>query len=72
MMQTEPERPAATATECEDNSARSQILRRELERRLEFFEEADEEVFGRFTAIDWAVCTILFFAIPLVIVWLAR
>lgn len=71
MSQTEPEGTLATSSEESETDHRSRILHRELERRLEFFDEADDEVFGRFTAVDWAVCTVLFFVLPLVIVWLA-
>jgi len=71
MSETQPEEKPTTAGENGADDPRSQILQRELERRLEFFDAADDAVFGHFTSVDWAVCTILFFALPLLIVWLA-
>ena len=65
----DPLEPAAERRTPGD--ARERILWRELERRLEFLEQTDDSVFGGFTAVDWTVCTILFFVLPLVIVWLA-
>jgi hypothetical protein len=50
---------------------RSEIIRRELQRRLELLEETDDAAFGRFTALDWVVCSLLFFVLPLLIVWWA-
>jgi hypothetical protein len=49
----------------------SQIIRRELDRRIALLEETDDAVFGRFTALDWAVCSICFFLLPLLIAWWA-
>ena len=49
---------------------RAQILREELESRLEFLEEADDEIFGAFTIFDWLFCTLFFFALPLVVLGL--
>jgi len=72
MSNQEPQEDFVTSSEEGDVAARSRILHRELERRLEFFDDADESVFGRFTTVDWVLCTILFFVLPLVIVWLAR
>ncbi len=46
---------------------RKEILHQELERRLVFLEEADESVFGEFTTLDWILCTLLFFALPLLV-----
>ena len=67
-----PANPLGPSAEHETpDAARSRILRPELERRLRFLDETDDSVFGRFTAVDWAVCTILSFVLPLVIVWLA-
>ena len=53
-----------------DYERRSEILRQELERRLKFFEESDEDLFGAFTAVDWVICTLLFFALPLLVLGL--
>ena len=49
---------------------RAEILREELESRLKFLEEADDTIFGTFTTLDWIVCTLLFFALPLVVLGL--
>ncbi len=56
-----------------EHDRRTEILRQELERRLQFFEESDDEdsVFGAFTTVDWILCTLLFFALPLVALALA-
>jgi hypothetical protein len=56
-----------TATPLEDAPALR--LRRELERRLRLLEEADEAEFGTFTRLDWIVCTVAFFVLPLLAVW---
>ena len=72
MAQTGPEGPQSTSGGSgAEEDRRLRILHRELERRLEYLDEADDSVFGRFTAIDWTVCTVLFFVLPLVIAWLA-
>jgi len=47
----------------------SELLLRELERRLAWMTEADEAEFGAFTRLDWWICTLCFFALPLVVVW---
>ena len=49
---------------------REKILREELERRLSFLETSDDSVFGAFTTLDWIVCTLLFFVLPLMIMGL--
>jgi len=49
---------------------RETVLREELERRLDFLETSDESVFGEFTTLDWIVCTLLFFVLPLLIMGL--
>ncbi len=46
---------------------RETVLREELERRLDFLETSDDSVFGEFTTLDWIVCTLLFFVLPLLI-----
>ncbi len=50
-----------------DPELRSAILHRELERRLRLLEETDDAAFGEFGLLDWLVCTILFFLLPLLI-----
>ncbi len=50
---------------------REEILHQELERRLSFLEETDDSVFGEFTTVDWVLCTLLFFALPLLMLGLA-
>jgi len=54
-----------------DPGRRSAILHRELERRLKLLEETDDSVFGEFGLLDWLVCTILFFLLPLLILVVA-
>lgn len=54
-----------------EHDRRAEILRRELEHRLQFFEESDDSVFGAFTTLDWVLCTLFFFALPLLIIVLA-
>ena len=54
-----------------ERDRRAEILRQELERRLEFFEESEDSAFGAFTTLDWILCTLFFFALPLLIVVLA-
>lgn len=49
---------------------RETVLRDELERRLDFLETSDDSVFGEFTTLDWIVCTLLFFVLPLLIMGL--
>ena len=72
MSNRDPGQPLESSAHREaQGDARARILWPELERRLEFLEQADDSVFGGFTAVDWTVCTILFFVLPLVIVWLA-
>lgn len=64
MQQQEPaRRPAASA------SAESEVILRELERRLTILEKADEPSFGSFTAVDWILCVIFFVILPLVLAW---
>lgn len=46
---------------------REKILHEELERRLDFFESCDDSEFGAFTTVDWLICTLLFFLLPLLI-----
>lgn len=48
---------------------RSEVLRVELERRIELIESADDDEFGNFTAFDWTICTIVFLVLPLLIAW---
>jgi len=50
---TEPENPRA----------------RELERRIEKLESHDEAEFGRFTTLDWTICIVFGFALPLLAFW---
>ncbi len=50
---------------------RIEALRDELDRRLEFFETAEESSFGPFTALDWLLCTLFFFALPVIVLVLA-
>ncbi len=42
---------------------------RELERRIEELESHDEAEFGRFTTLDWTICIVFGFALPLLAFW---
>lgn len=53
-----------------EHERRAEILHEELERRLDFLETSDDSVFGAFTTLDWIVCTVLFFALPLLVIGL--
>ena len=53
------------------HSERQRVLREELERRLTYLEEADESRFGAFTALDWLLCWLLFFTLPLIVLAVA-
>ena len=55
------------ATGAAGRDRRSEILHQELERRLEFLEASEDSVFGAFTTLDWILCTLLFFALPLLV-----
>jgi len=48
---------------------RDETLAKELDRRLKVFDETDDDAFGRFTSVDWAICTVFFFVLPLLIAW---
>ena len=50
---------------------RDEVLARELQRRIEVFDEIDDDEFGRFTAVDWTICTVFFFVLPILIAWWA-
>ena len=47
----------------------SELLRSELERRLAWMSDADETERGSFTRLDWWICGVCFFLLPLVLVW---
>ncbi len=61
------ETPIDNADGQSPHERRTEALREELDRRLEFFESADESVFGAFTTVDWILCTLIFFALPLIV-----
>ena len=42
---------------------------RELVRRIEELEATDEAAFGHFSAMDWIVCTVFGFVLPLLCIW---
>jgi hypothetical protein len=44
---------------------------RELERRLDALQAAEDSTFGRFTPLDWAICVAGFVALPLLLFWWA-
>lgn len=62
-----------SAPQTEEPGARDEreyeLLLRELERRLAWMSQADEAEFGEFTRLDWWICSICFFALPLLVVW---
>jgi hypothetical protein len=47
----------------------SELLRRELERRLAWMSDSDGTEFGSFTRLDWWISGVCFFLLPLVLVW---
>jgi hypothetical protein len=49
----------------------TELLTRELERRLTWISRADDDEFGRFTRLDWWICTVFFLVLPVVAVWWA-
>lgn len=51
---------------------RDETLAQELERRLKVFDETDDDAFGRFTSVDWTICTVFFFVLPILIAWWAQ
>ncbi len=52
-----------------DQERETEVLRRELERRLAILEKTDDAAFGRFTALDWAITIVLFVLLPLLLAW---
>jgi len=62
---------APESAQPHEHEDRDAILKEELERRLQVFAEHDDADFGRFTHLDWAICTVAFFLLPLLIAWLA-
>lgn len=68
---TSTERPPAGNPSSSSETLRSETLNAELERRFEIFEHIDDDEFGRFTGVDWAICTIAFFVLPILIAWWA-
>ncbi|MBW2231599.1 MAG: hypothetical protein JRG92_21975 [Deltaproteobacteria bacterium] len=47
------------------------LIRDELDRRLRLFDTLDDSAFGDFTTVDWTLCTLFFFVLPLLIAWWA-
>ncbi len=66
-MSTTSRSPSGAATDEMSHDRREQVLREELERRLRFLEQTDDSAFGDFTALDWLLCTLLFFVLPLLL-----
>ena len=50
---------------------RERVIRAELDRRVELFDKLKDAEFGEFGAMDWTVCTAVFFVLPLLIAWWA-
>jgi hypothetical protein len=65
------DRPGTGKPSASHEALRSETLNAELERRFEIFENIDDDDFGRFTGTDWAICTVAFFLLPIVIAWWA-
>lgn len=62
--------PAPPRSDAQRGDSRvREVILAELERRLSILETAEEDSFGRFTAIDWTVCVVLFALLPLLLVW---
>jgi hypothetical protein len=62
---------AALSPDHELARHRESVIRAELERRVELFDELEDAAFGEFGAVDWTVCTVVFFVLPLLIAWWA-
>jgi len=45
------------------------VIHEELKRRLRLLDELEDSEFGEFTTLDWTLCTVLFFFLPLLIAW---
>jgi hypothetical protein len=45
------------------------VIREELERRVALFDQLEDAKFGRFGAADWALCTAVFFVLPILVAW---
>ncbi len=58
----------STTTGEASHDRREEILHEELERRLIFLEENNDSAFGEFTTLDWVLCTLLFFVLPLLVI----
>jgi len=63
--------PDRTQIEAGSVDARTTVIRKELDRRLRVFDSTDDSAFGEFTTVDWVVCTLGFFVLPLLIAWWA-
>jgi hypothetical protein len=64
---TQPSRDDSSARDARE----TELLTRELERRLAWMSRADDAEFGRFTRLDWWLCALFFLALPIVAVWWA-
>lgn len=66
-----PSNPQArdTTSSSSREELRARTLADELERRLELFDQIDDDEFGRFTRVDWTICTVGFFVLPILIAW---
>ena len=62
---------ASPSSDQEVARHREKVIRMELERRIELFDQLEDAEFGRFGAIDWVVCTTVFFLLPLLVAWWA-
>ena len=58
-----------TSSSAISQEQETKVLRRELERRLAILEGANEGEFGRFTALDWAICVLFFVILPILAAW---
>ena len=62
---------ARDAGSTDRETLRAEVLADELERRLEIFETIEDDEFGRFTRVDWVICTLGFFVLPILVAWWA-
>ncbi len=60
---------ATPSSSQESASHRERVIREELERRIALFDQLEDAKFGRFGAADWALCTAVFFVLPILVAW---
>ena len=67
MSKFEPDSGSANGEDAPDPE--TAIIHEELNRRLELLDSLEDSEFGEFTTLDWTLCSVLFFFLPLLIAW---